>query len=100
MLYTDLCRTGLVESKIRILIGKLEYNSGIELAHVNCKTFNPESVTYVFYLCMPVCFGLALSVFPLNLNREEGHKLRWFIGLKLKKGTLSEVLLPSNTSFS
>ena len=37
-------RTGLVESKIRILIGKLEYNGGIELAHVNCKTFNPESV--------------------------------------------------------
>ena len=43
------CRTGLVESKIRILIGKLEYNGGIELAHVNCKTFNPKPVTYVNY---------------------------------------------------
>ena len=36
-----------MESKIRILIGKLEYNGGIDLAHVNCKTFNPEPVTYV-----------------------------------------------------
>lgn len=51
----DLRRTGLVESKIRILIGKLEYNAGIELAHVNCKTFNPEPVMYVIlpvYLSM------------------------------------------------
>lgn len=37
-----LCRTGLVESKVRILTGKLEYNEGIELAHVNCKTFTPD----------------------------------------------------------
>lgn len=37
-----------MESKIRILIGKLEYNGGIELAHVNCKTFNPEPVMYVY----------------------------------------------------
>ena len=47
ILLSDLHRTGLVESKIRILIGKLEYNSGIELAHVNCKTFNHEAVMYV-----------------------------------------------------
>jgi len=37
-----LYRTGLVESKVRILTGKLEYNEGIELAHVNCKTFSPD----------------------------------------------------------
>lgn len=54
---TGLCRTGLVESKIRILIGKLEFNSGIELAHVNCKTFNPEAVTYVSYLYISVYFN-------------------------------------------
>lgn len=56
---TDLRRTGLVESKIRILIGKLEYNGGIDLAQVNCKTFNPAPVTYVFYLyIMPVYIDL------------------------------------------
>ena len=27
-------RSGLVESKIRILVSKLEFNDGIELAHV------------------------------------------------------------------
>lgn len=51
-----------MESKIRILIGKLEYNGGIELAHVNCKTFNPDPVTYVshLYMCMPSCCKILL----------------------------------------
>lgn len=55
-----------MESKIRILIGKLEYNSGIELAHVNCKTFNPEAVTYVSYLSS-LCVSISFDLFPLNL---------------------------------
>ena len=39
------CRSGLVESKIRILISKLEDNTGIELAHVIPTSYsrtNPE----------------------------------------------------------
>ncbi len=32
-------RSGLVESKIRILVGKLEVNEGIELAHVYPTSF-------------------------------------------------------------
>ena len=32
-------RSGLVESKIRILISKLEDNEGIELAHVYPKSY-------------------------------------------------------------
>ena len=35
------CRSGLVESKIRILISKLEYNEGIELAHVYPTSYGP-----------------------------------------------------------
>ena len=34
--------SGLVESKIRLLVGKLEANSSIKLAHVNPKSYSME----------------------------------------------------------
>ena len=34
-------RSGLVESKIRILVSKLEFNDGIELAHVYPTSYGP-----------------------------------------------------------
>lgn len=36
-------RSGLVESKIRILVGKLEINEGIQLAHVYPTSFGPPT---------------------------------------------------------
>ena len=36
-------RSGLVESKIRILIGHLENNGGIELAHIYPTSYGPSS---------------------------------------------------------
>ena len=53
-----------MESKIRILINKLEYNGGIELAHVNCKTFNPEPVMYVY---IPASMSVSTEV---NISSE------------------------------
>jgi Poly(A) polymerase predicted RNA binding domain len=44
------CRVGLIESKIRILIGSLERNPEIKLAHVNPKAFEPVKPTYVYLL--------------------------------------------------
>ena len=41
VLSSNLSRSGLVESKIRILISKLEYNDGIELAHVYPTAYGP-----------------------------------------------------------
>lgn len=53
--------SGLVESKIRILISKLEYNDGIELAHV-----------------YPTAYG------PPPGDKSEEVSM-WFIGLEFKK---------------
>lgn len=36
-------RSGLVESKIRILVQKLEINEGIELAHVYPTSYGPPT---------------------------------------------------------
>lgn len=48
---TAVCsRVGLIESKIRILIGSLERNAEIKLAHVNPKAFEPVRETCVFFL--------------------------------------------------
>ena len=44
------CRSGLVESKIRILVSKLEFNDGIELAHVYPTAYGPppgEKYVYI-----------------------------------------------------
>ena len=38
------CRVGLVESKLRILIGNLERNHLIEMAHVNAQNFEQQPV--------------------------------------------------------
>ena len=35
------CRSGLVESKIRILVSKLEISGSIELAHVYPNSYGP-----------------------------------------------------------
>lgn len=43
--------------------------------------------TCISCLCILTCFD------HIPLNREEDHKLRWFIGLKLKKGMLGRMLL-------
>lgn len=37
-----LCRFGLVESKIRVLVGNLERNEFITLAHVNPQSFHGD----------------------------------------------------------
>ena len=45
-------RSGLVESKIRILVSKLEFNDGIELAHVYPTSYGPPpGEKYVYYIC-------------------------------------------------
>lgn len=54
--------SGLVESKIRILIGQLESSEGIELAHIYPRSYPP-----------PEEFG------------EGKEVLMWFIGLAIKK---------------
>ena len=35
------CRAGLVESKVRILVGMLEKNQYVKLAHVNPSSYGP-----------------------------------------------------------
>jgi poly(A) polymerase len=59
--------SGLVESKIRILVSKLEFNDGIELAHV-----------------YPTSYG------PPPGDTSEQVSL-WFIGLEFKKSTTGGV---------
>lgn len=54
--------SGLVESKVRILVSKLEYNEGIELAHIYPTAYGP----------------------PPNDMSEQASM--WFIGLEFKKG--------------
>jgi len=50
-----------VESKIRILIGHLENNGGIELAHIYPTSYGPSS------------------------SDGQQHMSMWFIGLEFKK---------------
>ena len=49
------CRSGLVESKIRILVSKLEFNDGIELAHVYPTSYGPppgeKYVCCIYVIC-------------------------------------------------
>lgn len=63
-------RVGLVESKIRILVGSLEKNEFITLAHVNPQSFPAPKE---------------------NPDKEE-FRTMWVIGLVLKKPENSEVL--------
>ena len=46
------CRSGLVESKIRILVSKLEFNDGIELAHVYPTSYGPPPGEKYVLCCM------------------------------------------------
>ncbi|XP_028809182.1 LOW QUALITY PROTEIN: poly(A) polymerase alpha [Denticeps clupeoides] len=61
---------GLVESKIRILVGSLEKNEFITLAHVNAQSFPG----------------------PKEGNEKEEHSTMWVIGLVFKKMEGSENL--------
>ena len=53
--------SGLVEAKIRILIGQLESSSGIELAHIYPRSYGPPEPESEENMCL------------------------WFIGLEFKK---------------
>ncbi|XP_033625951.1 poly(A) polymerase beta-like [Asterias rubens] len=53
---------GLVESKIRILVGNLERNAYIKLAHANPKSFNPQEIE----------------------EKNDFFASLWFIGLEFK----------------
>ena len=70
---------GLVESKIRILIGQLESSDGIELAHIYPRSYGP----------------------PPNQDRasvgENMESLKWFVGLEFHKseGKMVKVTLTS-----
>ncbi|XP_053457037.1 poly(A) polymerase alpha isoform X6 [Nycticebus coucang] len=80
---------GLVESKIRILVGSLEKNEFITLAHVNPQSFpapkeNPDKVLYIGHFCwFDCCCYYCL--------REE-FRTMWVIGLVFKKTENSENL--------
>ncbi|ELU07731.1 hypothetical protein CAPTEDRAFT_223399 [Capitella teleta] len=58
---------GLVESKIRILVGNLEKNPFICIAHVNPKSFGP------------------------NEDDESPYIAKWFVGLIFKTGTQTNI---------
>ena len=60
--------SGLVESKIRILIGQLESSEGIELAHIYPKSYPPPS-----------------EDFYEHGNMKAKAILMWFIGLSIRK---------------
>ena len=59
--------SGLVESKIRILIGQLESSEGIELAHIYPKSYPPPSEDFYDHGIKPKAI------------------LMWFIGLSIRK---------------
>ena len=65
--------SGLVESKIRILIGQLESSGGIELAHIYPRSYGP----------------------PPNQDQitsgEHKESLTWFVGLELQKTDVKTV---------
>lgn len=56
--------SGLVESKIRILIGQLESSERIELAHIYPRSYPPPSEEFC---------------------KDSKQMLMWFIGLVIKK---------------
>ncbi len=58
---------GLVESKIRILIGQLESSEGIELAHIYPRSYGPPPN------------GESVSA------GENYESLKWFVGLEFQK---------------
>ena len=74
--------SGLVESKIRILIGQLESSEGIELAHIYPRSYPPPSEE----------FGKGKQV------------LMWFIGLAIKKNdgdkTVNVTITPEIQTFT
>lgn len=72
---------GLVESKIRILIGQLESSEGIELAHIYPRSYGPPP-------CQDPAAGGGDSSEPL---------LMWFVGLEFEKsdGKMVKVTLTS-----
>jgi poly(A) polymerase len=45
------CRVGLVESKIRLLVGNLERNPFVKLAHVSTESFGAVHERCVTVLC-------------------------------------------------
>ena len=73
---------GLVESKIRILIGQLESSKGIELAHIYPRSYGPPPSQD------PTGAGGGDRVEPL---------LMWFVGLEFEKsdGKMVKVTLTS-----
>jgi poly(A) polymerase len=62
--------SGLVESKIRLLVGKLEANSSIKLAHVNPKSYSMEQKEEDAPLTVEWFIGLEFQ--PSDPNSKEG----------------------------
>ena len=63
-------RVGLVESKVRILVGMLEKNQYVKLAHVNPTSYGPldsnDAEEYVYYIYLQFIGFICLSLqFPL-----------------------------------
>lgn len=87
---------GLVESKIRHLIGALERNEHITLAHINPEQFDPlEKEGWVSFLHLN-CISSNL----FKIYRDSVSTL-WFIGLEFKKAeNLNIDLTDSITAFT
>lgn len=75
--------SGLVESKIRILIGQLESSEKIDLAHIYPRSYPPPSE---------------------EGGKEGRHMLMWFIGLVIKKSdkdrTVNVTITPEIQTFT
>lgn len=98
-------RIGLVESKIRLLVGNLEKNQFISLAHVNPQSFGPLNESWAFLLNLTKMYiyamhlygllGLSLFIFSYfccphdtwkfcPVFREGQFVTKWFVGLVFK----------------
>ncbi|KAM7382299.1 hypothetical protein PAMA_012926 [Pampus argenteus] len=78
--FTKLYRAGLVESKIRLLVGILERNEHISLAHTNVQSFPGSTM----------------------VNNKKRMRTMWLIGVRFKEGheKLKINLTPDLLSFS
>jgi len=88
-----------VESKIRILIGHLENNGGIELAHIYPTSYGPSSSDGQQHMSMWF-IGLEFKKMPGGVNIEITFEIQAFINavltsssknLELQEGTHLEV---------